>query len=79
MSNLILRSSVSPYGDTTKGSVLSSGELDGNFITLKGEVIYSAQSDNGTVTLKKYNGNDISFSAGGSGDSLWESGSTGAY
>jgi hypothetical protein len=75
--NLILRTSTSPYGDTTKGSVLSQAELDGNFIQLKGEVIYSAQSSGSTVTLKKYNGDDITFAAGG--DSLWEVGSAGNF
>jgi hypothetical protein len=62
--NLILRTSPSPYGDTTKGSVLSQSELDSNFITLKGEVIYSADTVGDLIILKKYNGNDISFSAG---------------
>ena len=62
--NLILRTSTSPYGDTTKGSVLSQSELDSNFITLKGEVIYSADTVGDLIILKKYNGNDISFSAG---------------
>ena len=65
--NLILRTLTSPYGDTTKGSVLSQGELDTNFITLKGDVIYTAETNNGITTLKKYNGNDISFVGGGSG------------
>ena len=65
--NLILRTLTSPYGDATKGSVLSQGELDTNFITLKGDVIYTAETNNGITTLKKYNGNDISFVGGGSG------------
>ena len=66
--NLILRTSISPYGDFTKGSVLSQAELDSNFIGLKGEVIYTAQTIGNTVTLKKYNGNDLSFNVGsGSG------------
>ena len=68
--NLILRTSPSPYGDTTKGSVLSQSELDSNFITLKGEVIYSADTIGDLIILKKYNGNDISFSAGGSGGNV---------
>jgi hypothetical protein len=68
MSNILtLRTSISPYGDTTKGSVLSQAELDGNFINLKGEIIYTAESLNGLVTLKKYNGNDITFTAGTGG------------
>ena len=83
---LILRTLVSPYGDTTKGSVLSQAELDDNFIYLKGNIIYTAITDNGLVTLKKYNGEDLTFSGGtgggggtGSGDSYWISGSTGLY
>ena len=63
--NLILRTSISPYGDFTKGSVLSQAELDSNFIGLKGEVIYTAQTIGNTVALKKYNGNDLSFNVGG--------------
>jgi ribosomal protein S11 len=65
--NITLRTLVSPYGDTTKGSVLSQGELDNNFIALKGNVIVSAETINGIVTLKKLNGNNISFEGGGSG------------
>jgi len=84
---LILRTLNSPYGDTTKGSVLSQSELDDNFIYLKGNIIYTAITDNGLVTLKKYNGEDLVFSGGtggggggtGSGDSYWISGSTGLY
>ena len=75
--NLTLRTLTSPYGDNTKGSVLSQGELDSNFIYLKGEVIYSAETINGAVNLKKYNGNDISFDTNGAGN-MWHipSGST---
>ena len=65
--SIILRTLVSPYGDTTKGSVLSQGELDNNFIELKGDVIVSAETIDGIVTLKKLNGNNISFEGGGSG------------
>jgi len=64
--NLTLRTSISPYGDTTKGSVLSQAELDSNFIGLKGEVIYTAQTSGSTVTLKKFNGNDLTFNVGSS-------------
>lgn len=70
-SNLILRTSISPYGDTTKGSVLSQSELDGNFIKLKGETVYTAETLNGLVTLKKLNGEDISFTAGTGGDVVY--------
>ena len=69
--NLILRTLISPYGDTTKGSVLSQAELDSNFIGLKGEVIYTAQTIGNTVTLKKYNGNDLSFNGGSGGGNQW--------
>lgn len=84
---LTLRTLISPYGDTTKGAVLSQSELDDNFIFLKGNIIYTALTNNGLVTLKKYNGEDITFSAGtggsgggsGTGDLYWVSGSTGLY
>jgi hypothetical protein len=65
MDNLILRILESPYGDVTKGSVLSQQELDTNFIRLKGAVIYSAETADGIVTLKTYDGNDITFEATG--------------
>ena len=60
---LILRSQVSPYGDTTKGSVLSHAEVDNNFINLKGGLIYSANSSSGIVNLLTLDGETISFSA----------------
>lgn len=60
---LILRTENSPYGDFTKGSVLSQSDLDNNQIFLKGEIIYTAETGVGIITLKKYNGNDITFSA----------------
>lgn len=64
--NLILRALTSPYGDITKGSVLSHADVDNNFIYLKGEIIYTATSENGLITFYKLNGNDISvdFNAG---------------
>jgi hypothetical protein len=62
--NLILRTLTSPYGDITRGGVLSWNDVDQNFLYLKGESIYGAESSGGTITLKKYNGNDISFSGG---------------
>lgn len=67
MDNLILRILESPYGDFTKGSVLSQQELDTNFIRLKGAVIYSAGTADGIVTLKTYDGNNITFEATGGG------------
>ena len=65
--NLLLRTLTSPYGDFTKGSVLSREELDDNFIFLKGDVIYTAQTTGNVVTLKKNNGNDLSFNVGSGG------------
>lgn len=63
---LILRSQASPYGDITKGSVLSHADVDNNFINLKGDLIYTATSENGLITFNKLNGNNISvdFNAG---------------
>jgi hypothetical protein len=65
--NLILRTALSPYGDTTLGSVLSQTNLDNNFIGLKGNLIYTATTDNGIISLNKINGEsiDIPFSGGG--------------
>ena len=60
---LILRKLKSPYlgsfSDTTKGSVLSHTELDGNQIYLKGEIIHSATTVGGNLILQKINGNDL--------------------
>ena len=53
--NLILRTLTSPYGDITRGGVLSWNDVDQNFLYLKGESIYDAVSSGGTITLKKYN------------------------
>jgi len=77
MDNLILRILESPYGDITKGSVLSQEELDTNFIRLKGALIYTAETLDGVVTLKTYDGNDITFQGGGgSGSSVTYTNST---
>ena len=65
---LILRSQISPYGDITKGSVLSHADVDNNFINLKGQVIYTATSENGLVTFYKMNGDDFSVNVGASQD-----------
>jgi hypothetical protein len=54
--NLILRTLTSPYGDVTRGTVLSQADVDNNFIFLKGSLIYTATSENGIVTLTKNNG-----------------------
>jgi hypothetical protein len=67
---LILRSVtspwVSPFNDITKGSVLSWGDVDNNFIYLKGEVIHSAYTNNNELILQKINGNTISLNINGS-------------
>ena len=60
INKLILRSNVSPYNDITKGSVLSSSELDNNQIFLKGEIIYTAQTIGNTINFNKINGDSIS-------------------
>jgi len=74
--NLTLRIKASPYGDSTKGSVLSQDELDSNFITLKGDVIYSATSADGNITLEKYNGENIVFPFSASPSSITYTNST---
>ena len=52
---LILRKLTSPYTgqftDSTKGSILSHAELDGNQIFLKGELIYTAQTSTSGATI----------------------------
>jgi hypothetical protein len=61
--NLILRTLYSPFsppfGDFTKGSVLSHADVDNNFIYLKGNIIYTAQTSGNTLTLQKINGDSI--------------------
>lgn len=67
--NLILRKLqspfVTPYADTTKGSVLSAGELDGNQIYLKGNIIYTGSSTSTTIILNKLNGDSVSVDLSG--------------
>jgi len=58
--NLILRTQTSPYGDETKGSVLSQAELDNNFIFLKGLDINNVSLDGTTLLLNRLNGETIS-------------------
>jgi hypothetical protein len=60
--NLILRTQISPYGDETKGSVLSQAELDNNFIFLKGLDIDNVNLDGTTLQLNRLNGETISVS-----------------
>jgi hypothetical protein len=57
---LILRSQNSPYGDITKGSVLSHADVDNNFINLKGEAISTATTTTSGFTLTRINGETIS-------------------
>ena len=57
--NLILRTSLSPYGDTTKGSVLSAQELDGNLITLKGAQISSVTLNGNSLNVVELNGSNF--------------------
>ena len=78
---LILRSQNSPYGDITKGSVLSHADVDNNFINLKGELITTGQTFGNTVILTKINGGTINFNVpgGGGSDTYWTSGSTGLF
>jgi hypothetical protein len=64
--NLILRTVVSPYGDTTLNSVLSHSNLDNNFIDLKGNLIYTASTDNNVLSLNKLNGETIDVNLDGS-------------
>lgn len=66
---LILRSQNSPYGDITKGSVLSHADVDDNFIFLKGEVIYTGQTSGNTISLQKINGDSIEIEITTSGSS----------
>src|SRR5690242_16890801 len=66
---LILRSKnspfVGPYVDINKGSVLSHGELDDNFIYLKGHIIYTGDTSGSTLNLDKLNGNTLSLNISG--------------
>ncbi len=59
--NLILRTLTSPYGDITRGGVLSWNDVDQNFLYLKSELIYDVETSGQTITLKKFNGNNITF------------------
>jgi len=62
MSNYLnLRIANSPYGDVTKGSVLTQTELDDNFIYLKGSDIITATTSGSTIILTKTNGDTIPF------------------
>ncbi len=68
---LILRTLTSPYGDTTKGSVLSHDDVDNNFIFLKGKAIQtgSTSADN-TLTLTSIDGSTISIPISGNSGTI---------
>lgn len=59
LTNLTLRTVTSPYGDNTKGSVLSHTELDDNFVFLKGLDIKSVEVDGNNLVI--YRNNDESI------------------
>lgn len=56
---LILRTLDSPYGDETRGSVLSQADVDNNFIFLKGQDIYTGSTNNNQLILNLVNGSTI--------------------
>ena len=57
---LILRALTSPYGDQTKGAVLTHADVDNNFIFLKGQNILTGSSEHNNVTFQKANGETFS-------------------
>lgn len=59
LTNLTLRTVTSPYGDNTKGSVLSHTELDDNFVFLKGLDIKTVELDGNNLII--YRNNDESI------------------
>jgi hypothetical protein len=59
--NLVLRVINSPYGDMTRGAVLSHQDVDNNFIYLKGNLIQSGSTSNNGLFLTKINGDVISI------------------
>jgi len=75
--NLILRTVQSPFGDITKGTVLSQEDVDNNFIYLKGNQIFTAETNGGIITLKKLNGESLLFTAGTTNVDYWISGTSG--
>ena len=76
---LILRGLTSPYGDTTKASVLTHNDVDSNFVFLKGLTITTATTDGSIISLTKLNGDVIIVPGSGVGDTYWVSGSTGLF
>ena len=66
---LILRSKNSPFSgaftDIKKGSVLSHGELDNNFIYLKGNIIHTATTSGTVVTFNKIGGDTFDVDLSG--------------
>lgn len=59
LKNLTLRTVTSPYGDNTKGSVLSHTELDDNFVFLKGLDIKDVEVEGNNLVI--YRNNDESI------------------
>ena len=64
LTNLTLRTVTSPYGDNTKGSVLSHAELDDNFIFLKGLDINSVKIEDSILYLYRINGEILTVDLG---------------
>jgi hypothetical protein len=59
LTNLTLRTVTSPYGDNTKGSVLSHTELDDNFVFLKGLDIKNVEVDGNNLIIYRNNNDSI--------------------
>jgi hypothetical protein len=59
--NLVLRIINSPYGDMTRGAVLSHQDVDNNFIYLKGNLVQSGSTSNNNLLLTKINGEVITI------------------
>lgn len=64
---LILRIVDSPWGDLTRGTVLSSQDVDNNFLYLKANQIASAQTEGSEFVIYKYDGSTIRISTSGTG------------
>lgn len=65
MANLILRTQTSPYGDTTKGSVLAASEVDNNFINLKAADIVTGSTSGAMLQLKRNDGTQVNIDLSG--------------
>lgn len=58
---LILRTLPSPYGDATRGSVLSHEDVDSNFINLKGGLIQTGVTTNNNLLLTSFDGSQVTI------------------